>query len=63
MLPFRHNPKLAMRNKRLHRLKVAGRLPATDKASLRQSAAEAAASHPAIIIRPGKRTRADYDAG
>lgn len=63
MLPYRHNPKLAMRNKRLRRLKASGSLPPTDKASLRQAAAEAASSHPVTIIRPGKRTRADYDAG
>jgi len=58
MMPFRFNARLASRTARLHKLKRLGITPATDKASLRQAAEQAAASAPITIIQPGKRTRA-----
>lgn len=48
--PFRFNPKLANKMARLHRLKRKGLLPATDKASLRQAAEDAATAHPVRIL-------------
>ena len=40
-MPFHHNPKLASRFARLHKLKAKGLTPAPDKASLRQLAQQA----------------------
>jgi hypothetical protein len=45
-LPFRMNPAQGRKLARLHRLKRKGLTPATDKASLRQAAVDAASSHP-----------------
>jgi hypothetical protein len=44
-LPFRTNPKTGRKLARLHRLKAKGLAPTTDKASMRQAATEAAATH------------------
>jgi hypothetical protein len=44
--PFRHNPRLAAKQGRLHRLQRNGLTPSTDKTSLREAAAHAAATHP-----------------
>jgi len=55
-LPFNHNPRLAARFARLHRIKRK-HLTTTDKASLRQAAIEAAASTKPTIIPAGKRSR------
>lgn len=41
-LPFHHNPMLAGKKARLHRLKRKGLTPATDKQSLREAADQAA---------------------
>jgi hypothetical protein len=51
-LPFHYDPARAAKMARLHRLKAKGLTPATDKASLRQAADEAAATHPEMLRRP-----------
>jgi len=56
-LPFHHNPRLAARFARLHKLKRIGLAPATDKASLRQAADLATSTTKPTIIATGKRTR------
>ena len=59
--PFRHNPILAKRAARLHRLKAKGLTPAGDKASLRAAADEAARSHP--IRKVARGTTTNHQAG
>lgn len=41
-MPFKHNPKLASRNGRLHRMIQAGKLKPMSKAEMREAAEQAA---------------------